>query len=72
MLSEARPENVGLIRRAAIGDHKLSVFAGPNCPGKSVAARLPRMLRIAAPARIRAASAWPSRPARAGPDRGGR
>ena len=40
MFSEARLENIGPIRRAAIGDHRLSVFVGPNCSGKSIAARL--------------------------------
>ncbi len=40
MFSEARLENIGPIRRAAIGDHRLTVFVGPNCSGKSIAARL--------------------------------
>ena len=37
---EIRLENVGPIRRAAIGRHRVSVFVGPNNSGKSVAARI--------------------------------
>lgn len=33
-------ENIGPIRRAAIGRHRLSVLVGPNNSGKSVASRL--------------------------------
>lgn len=35
-----RLENIGPIRRAAIGRHRLSVFVGPNNSGKSIASRL--------------------------------
>ena len=37
---EVRLENIGPIRRAAIGAHRLSVFIGPNNSGKSIASRL--------------------------------
>ena len=37
---EIRLENVGPIRRAAIGRHRVSVFVGPNNSGKSIAARI--------------------------------
>ena len=37
---EIRLENVGPIRRAAIGRHRVSVFVGPNSSGKSIASRL--------------------------------
>ena len=49
MFSEARLENMGPIRRAAIGDHRLSVFVGPNCSGKSIAARLLHAVRRLGP-----------------------
>ena len=35
-----RFENIGPIRRAAIGRHRLSVFVGPNNSGKSIASRI--------------------------------
>lgn len=35
-----RFENIGPIKRAAIGRHKLSVFVGPNNSGKSIASRI--------------------------------
>ena len=38
--AEARLENIGPIRRAAIGAHKLTVFIGPNNSGKSIASRI--------------------------------
>ena len=37
---EVRLENIGPIRRAAIGRHRVSVFVGPNNSGKSIASRL--------------------------------
>ena len=37
---EARLENIGPIRRAAIGAHRLTVFVGPNNSGKSIASRM--------------------------------
>ena len=37
---EMRLENVGPIKRAAIGRHRVSVFVGPNNSGKSIALRL--------------------------------
>ena len=37
---EIRLENIGPIRRAAIGRRRLSVFVGPNNSGKSIASRL--------------------------------
>ena len=37
---EVRLENIGPIRKAAIGRHRVSVFVGPNNSGKSVAARI--------------------------------
>ena len=37
---EIRFENIGPIRRASIGRHKLSVFVGPNNSGKSIASRI--------------------------------
>ena len=37
---EVRLENIGPIRQAAIGAHRLSVFVGPNNSGKSIASRL--------------------------------
>ena len=40
MFEEARLENVGPIRRASIGAHRLTVFVGPNNSGKSIASRL--------------------------------
>lgn len=40
MFGEIRLENIGPIRRAAIGRHKLSVFIGPNNSGKSIASRI--------------------------------
>ena len=39
-LGEIRLENIGPIRRAAIGAHRLSVFVGPNNSGKSIASRI--------------------------------
>ena len=39
-LEEVRLENIGPIRKAAIGRHRISVFVGPNNSGKSVAARI--------------------------------
>ena len=37
---EIRFENIGPIRSAAIGRHRLSVFVGPNNSGKSIASRI--------------------------------
>ena len=37
---EIRFENIGPIRRASIGRHRLSVFVGPNNSGKSIASRI--------------------------------
>lgn len=37
---EVRFENIGPIRRAAIGAHRLSVFVGPNNSGKSIVSRI--------------------------------
>lgn len=38
--NEVRLENIGPIRRASIGRHRLSVFVGPNNSGKSIASRI--------------------------------
>ena len=40
MFEEARLENMGPIRQALIGAHRLTVFVGPNNSGKSIASRL--------------------------------
>lgn len=40
MFEEARLENMGPIRQASIGAHRLTVFVGPNNSGKSIASRL--------------------------------
>ena len=40
VFGEIRLENIGPIRRAAIGAHRLSVFVGPNNSGKSIASRI--------------------------------
>ena len=37
---EIRFENIGPIKSAAIGKHRLSVFVGPNNSGKSIASRI--------------------------------
>ena len=37
---EVRLENIGPIKRAVIGAHKLTVFVGPNNSGKSIASRI--------------------------------
>ena len=37
---EIRLENIGPIKQAVIGEHKLTVFVGPNNSGKSIASRI--------------------------------
>ena len=67
---EVRLENIGPIRQAAIGSHRLSVFVGPNNSGKSIVSRIIHSARRIDPSA--GTQACPEDSAAAGQGTGGR